>query len=105
MQKTTFDVRISDWSSDVGSSDRPGRRAAALDRVDVNESIGHGLSPRITVWTYSIPPIRPACMQHRIRATMAGISRGAAMTTSLSILVCGANGTSEERRIGQDCVR
>src|SRR3546814_20586625 len=39
-QKTAYDVRISDWSSDVCSSDLPARRRRAGGRLD-HVMIGH----------------------------------------------------------------
>src|SRR3546814_20150024 len=77
-QKTAYEMRISDWSSDVCSSDLPGRRP-----TDPGRPPG---SPR------RAPPrrTRRSCGRGR-RATTATCSAGRPLR-------------SEERRVGKECV-
>src|SRR3546814_2469448 len=52
-QKTAYEMRISDWSSDVCSSDLPARdRRPLIDRVcsmQVNETLNEGLKREFTI--------------------------------------------------------
>src|SRR3546814_9589064 len=73
-QKTAYEMRISDWSSDVCSSDLEGGSGAAAALASAEAIAGHG----------------PA--QH-----------GAAMIAHRLVLACRAE-RSEERRVGKECV-
>src|SRR3546814_7753313 len=75
-QKTAYEMRISDWSSDVCSSDLSYAILAGLDRVD---SIQH---PR----AYLFQIARSQITRHVRRARIVSINR------------------SEERRVGKECV-
>src|SRR3546814_10924248 len=74
-QKTAYEMRISDWSSDVCSSD-----------LDAN---GDEL------------PTQPV---ETIRSTMARIVRGQTMALKQRGFVTAAEARSEERRVGKECV-
>src|SRR3546814_9780365 len=74
-QKTAYEMRISDWSSDVCSSDLPtsvppdGDQAAAPPRAPTPAAVDHR----------SVPPPRPPIADPRVER-------------------------SEERRVGKECV-
>src|SRR3546814_5134298 len=74
-QKTAYEMRISDWSSDVCSSDlqRIGREKARLDAVR----------------------LRPELLQRRLTDSRVALDRLARLAASLR---------SEERRVGKECV-
>src|SRR3546814_2664413 len=81
-QKTAYEMRISDWSSDVCSSD--------LDHVRFHEcTLPHALR-----WAHASPPILL-----RIRASE-GLEGSAAPAST----VRGVARRSEERRVGKECV-
>src|SRR3546814_4767012 len=73
-QKTAYEMRISDWSSDVCSSDlgNAGRRQA-LQAVAAGWRHGHG-----RLWHFAVA-VRAVCLGHEERR-------------------------SEERRVGKECV-
>src|SRR3546814_5666200 len=78
-QKTAYEMRISDWSSDVCSSDLPARTQRPSAVTTSAESRLSQLSPYLRVsQPYPPPRVRPA------------------MPVSLT--------RSEERRVGKECV-
>src|SRR3546814_7195192 len=88
-QKTAYELRISDWSSDVCSSD--------LDGVDEQRDVALAREPVV------------AALDERdlhIRARERGRQRQADFGRDVAILlpVEQAHGRSEERRVGQECV-
>src|SRR3546814_20701753 len=92
MQKTAYELRISDWSSDVCSSDLRLLGGARLVHGAGVAAGGGGARRR--------------CGRRAVPGAAAGtgiLDRGACM----KILLTGANGyvgRSEERRVGQECV-
>src|SRR3546814_20582934 len=82
-QKTAYEMRISDWSSDVCSSDLRMRRWA---RASVKR-IATGLMPGVGApWTRTAPATS-VTVRGPLRISFANSPR------------------SEERRVGQECVR
>src|SRR3546814_8920127 len=81
-QKTAYEMRISDWSSDVCSSDLPGRDA--LDRTSTG--IDHGVE-EIGVW-------------HLV--DRAAVSR--TVPENAREVTAAHDIRSEERRVGKECV-
>src|SRR3546814_5219637 len=84
-QKTAYEMRISDWSSDVCSSDLA-RRRAADERLSRHPHAG----------------------EHRRGSDPRGHQPGDGLCARLAYLVaCGAQlrgARSEERRVGKECV-
>src|SRR3546814_18711628 len=87
MQKTAYEMRISDWSSDVCSSDLA---ALAVAEADVEDDSAGGHPAR------GDRPRRPMAdgVHHQFGRAFAGI---------LDVRV--EHGRSEERRVGKECVR
>src|SRR3546814_2602849 len=87
-QKTAYEMRISDWSSDVCSSDLVSRR----------------LNPRLNIWVPAQPLIEEWMRENRgpearIRDFAVELGRiGERLPTMLADL------RSEERRVGKECV-
>src|SRR3546814_1764941 len=102
-QKTAYEMRISDWSSDVCSSDLadfgsqggqcPRRRRPAR-RADREGPQGPGLRAR------------PACRLDRavLRPAARGRRRGAAADRRQGGAARQVRERSEERRVGKECV-
>src|SRR3546814_16453064 len=96
-QKTAYEMRISDWSSDVCSSDLDGDRIEQI-AVAVEIDAGIGLAADIA--------------EQRGTADVAAIfvAGGRAAAVRLHILVARIDrqdetvGRSEERRVGKECV-
>src|SRR3546814_1272545 len=82
-QKTAYEMRISDWSSDVCSSDLPQRRTALPRRL---EGAGDGIARDLFGQRGRID-------DHRVRAAGFGDQRRDR-----------AVARSEERRVGKECV-
>src|SRR3546814_1268580 len=78
-QKTAYEMRISDWSSDVCSS-------------DLHRDLIGAWPPR---GTRSVPE-STACCQHQSRSTVA--------CQQFSDFCAGSSNRSEERRVGKECV-
>src|SRR3546814_2681250 len=79
-QKTAYEMRISDWSSDVCSSDlscRRCRRGGGADRT------------------------RP---RHLVRRRLGPMPTATGAFWDFSVAVYGRAGRSEERRVGKECV-
>src|SRR3546814_15727209 len=121
MQKTAYEMRISDWSSDVCSSDLLKNVAAigALSLEDgrgVVERVGQhmdvGLAPGHQLAVEPDPPVAvviAALVRHFGPDSPCGKSVGGIRLTARSVnLRCRAlprpfRGRSEERRVGKEC--
>src|SRR3546814_6257675 len=89
-QKTAYEMRISDWSSDVCASDLP---SAAPRR--------HRAAPA-TCFVYP-PALSPNGWGNA--STLSLATRGGACTaTDSPFAVAEPGGRSEERRVGEECV-
>src|SRR3546814_5899956 len=80
-QKTAYEMRISDWSSDVCSSD--------LETFEVVKQLGE-----LQEWSYSL---------HNVKATF-GEFDGKQVQFLESIFVKEVSPRSEERSVGKECV-
>src|SRR3546814_14009145 len=95
-QKTAYEMRISDWSSDVCSSDLALHRSA---------SVGRQLLLWLTVAAFAFRAFMPVGFMPDVRALQSG---------KLVLTLCTAGGGtalitldlsgSEERRVGEECV-
>src|SRR3546814_3312924 len=81
-QKTAYELRISDWSSDVCSSDLIRRRR--------RRDAGY---PALLAAIHDPPP-----------ALFLRGEAGEALLARAAVAVVGARARSEERRVGQECV-
>src|SRR3546814_4862884 len=92
-QMTAYEMRISDWSSDVCSSDLLGQwRFAAVDRRKV-----HGEAAFRTPTSRPCPGLRPReCRSPTAARDGLGVRR-----LRFRILACAG---SEERRVGKECI-
>src|SRR3546814_1935965 len=81
-QKTAYEMRISDWSSDVCSSDLPGYATMNAGR-EVFER----------VWKRPLPPLKGLNLPEMMTAAAKG-----------GLKALWAIGRSEERRVGKECV-
>src|SRR3546814_14769945 len=109
-QKTAYEMRISDWSSDVCSSDLPGADVQALARlVHVDDAAGEveGVGP--LVHEHDIRPLGDDLAQRAERAVV--IHRHVVVLQprphlgAVAVpLLADLGGRSEERRVGQECV-
>src|SRR3546814_16780707 len=92
-QKTAYELRISDWSSDVCSSE-------LIDGVDAAHKLtilaSLALGTELDFDAVAITGIR-----HVIAADIAG---AAALGYRIRLVGMAENGSSEERRAGQECV-
>src|SRR3546814_11948358 len=94
-QKTAYEMRISDWSSDVCSSD--------LDRMEVIRLSGYITEEKVAIAKRHLWPKQLA---------KAGVSKGSLNITdsALKALIdgyareAGVRQRSEERRVGEECV-
>src|SRR3546814_4634621 len=97
-QKTAYEMRISDWSSDVCSSDLVGALGERVAQVSSPQVVGHRLEPVVGHLRY---PFASAQLAPTERLTSSGTQRSAAPAiTSLTTAL-----RSEERRVGKECVR
>src|SRR3546814_17538152 len=96
-QKTAYEMRISDWSSDVCSSDLPhlaatagagaGRALLELDRLDLPD------------------PFRLGLLGLELRMVVLRVDHPQrALVADLQHLAVHPVGRSEERRVGKECV-
>src|SRR3546814_2093588 len=83
-QKTAYEMRISDWSSDVCSSDLPGSRGCVV--VDP----GPDLEPHLAALA-DAGPVDLVLVTHRHADHTGGLARF-------------RDSRSEERRVGKECV-
>src|SRR3546814_2563425 len=86
-QKTAYEMRISDWSSDVCSSDLPGAQGL----------VEHGLAQR------QLPRVRRLHADRRLRGRAQEASRSDREGHGRDH-VRGGGSRSEERRVGKECV-
>src|SRR3546814_1376681 len=94
-QKTAYEMRISDWSSDVCSSDLPAFLGMyglpATVCISVNEEIVHG-----------IPGDRAVREGDLVSLDCGAIVGG--MYSDHAVTVVAGSPRSEERRVGKECV-
>src|SRR3546814_8213331 len=96
-QKTAYEMRISDWSSDVCSSDlrRPGDRAIALDQLG-QLALAYGGGHIDIIFLLGAGESAPPAIGGRVRQSLSDF---------LPTLRRAAMLRSEERRVGKGCVR
>src|SRR3546814_2794140 len=87
-QKTAYEMRISDWSSDVCSSDLPLKRRRLTGEAAVEQRVDRGLDVQLRLDDADL-------LQH-----VAGRHQGLAMRRADRRL----GDRSEERRVGKGCV-
>src|SRR3546814_2145569 len=92
-QKTAYEMRISDWSSDVCSSDLAGAAVARLHDGGAAWPPGEGAAGR---------RVRPCRLPLSARISRSGRDRGLAPAASRGLRRDG--GRSEERRVGKEGV-
>src|SRR3546814_7753124 len=92
-QKTAYEMRISDWSSDVCSSDLARLAGCGWPIVPTRHRPPRSLSRYMRLWVASFPAARPptACAR---RLTLEFGHRGPGPDKE----------RSEERRVGKECV-
>src|SRR3546814_20076202 len=93
-QKTAYEMRISDWSSDVCSSDLPRIRAGAGSVLEsaIRHDLGHHLRDLTDAIVFlRLPDIKRLIVNQLAPALGARDER--------------AGDRSEERRVGKECVR
>src|SRR3546814_14451023 len=88
-QKTAYEMRISDWSSDVCSSDLIGVRHRP--RRPLHRRLHH-------------PPLRPSGGRNPCRPTGADVADLHGRTAALHLSGGTCEQRSEERRVGKECV-
>src|SRR3546814_1363206 len=93
-QKTAYEMRISDWSSDVCSSDL--RTALAAD-ADEGEDAQAFARMRALVMLSAIP--------YSKKAALMVLARGNWRKPTAAYIERAESERSEERRVGQECVR
>src|SRR3546814_19372346 len=112
-QKTAYEMRISDWSSDVCSSDLPRGARVSADRSAEAQAVRQRLKddlPHYAACCLSIrskagklqPLVLNAVQRYiheRLEAQRAATGRVRAL-----ILKARQPGSSEERRVGKECV-
>src|SRR3546814_16494432 len=91
-QKTAYEMRISDWSSDVCSSDLDG----------AHDGLGGGRCPRMARHGHKIPARRSECLfgGHARRRARPSSGRG----VQTRECAAQARNRSKERRVGKECV-
>src|SRR3546814_14189999 len=101
-QKTAYEMRISDWSSDVCSSDLPGRQAVApsLHGGENGGDAGHALSARCVLAGRAGGDHQPQddLLLRRLLPAVHRPPDGGRPTARRHV-------RSEERRVGKECVR
>src|SRR3546814_13090241 len=94
-QKTAYEVRISDWSSDVCSSDLRTLRYIEVTESDI--ALANGLAHDVLGRTLDeLPP-----QTRRLLTTI----HGWASAECARLALRRADFRSEERRVGKECVR
>src|SRR3546814_4105137 len=90
-QKTAYEMRISDWSSDVCSSDLGAKRPRKLSQVKLSTSKGKVITRNNSPTAETAAaPIKSAVIKGIIEANTLGVQVNAVR--------------SEERRVGKACV-
>src|SRR3546814_3196405 len=93
-QKTAYEMRISDWSSDVCSSDLSGRNGQGGEH-----------RPSRTTHPRNLPTERdPAMHTHPRLVQITALALGIAGAMAFSQAHAAAFLRSEERRVGKECV-
>src|SRR3546814_15536685 len=101
-QKTAYEMRISDWSSDVCSSDLEGRRLPKLRRFprELPKSGKHNLrQSTATTGNPAVAQGTPVAARRYFEA-----SKGRTSTMHSNPVHGAARKRSEERRVGTECV-
>src|SRR3546814_2254232 len=93
-QKTAYEMRISDWSSDVCSADLHGLEAAGVARRSADRALALGVVHRVPVGEGRVE--EPDNPRHR-RPQLVGDDRD-------QLLLRRAEARSEERRVGKEGV-
>src|SRR3546814_9037307 len=97
-QKTAYEMRISDWSSDVCSSD------LTLDMGRVYE----GIDEKLTTWLQAQPlfvvATAPLSADGLVNCSPKGGVGSFVVLTSTRVAYLDLTGRSEERRVGKECV-
>src|SRR3546814_12307509 len=103
-------MRISDWSSDVCSSDLNGLIFPSLKRGQ-DDKLGHDVSRSFTELRREKAKIKdPRLNFHSFRHTFKDACRDAGVPADMQYWICGHTGEnkvahrSEERRVGKGCV-
>src|SRR3546814_11249388 len=96
-QKTAYEMRISDWSSDVCSSDLTDQAEAERGGNQIQQH-GHGRSSQDA----AAPPPRPQSRRRALSTTTRDEPDMAA--AAISGVAKPAIARSEERRVGKECV-
>src|SRR3546814_7572706 len=90
-QKTAYEMRISDWSSDVCSSDLVTKKTATIAMAMIDSS-----------------PLQGSCSRKANKASEESASTTSAKPCTLSTrimwMAVSPNTRSEERRVGKECV-
>src|SRR3546814_13928596 len=103
-QKTAYELRISDWSSDVCSSDLPPQTAAVPLHLFARGDIGEGavgVPERSGYDKLQIITDRPTNRRSRLLGIEIPIADHCCAFERITWFLC----RSEERRVGKECVR
>src|SRR3546814_19579183 len=110
-QKTAYEVRISDWSSDVCSSDLPPLQVANASKND-KFNYSSSLSSSAAAKPRSSSPPRSTSLSGESPSSSTSMSRSSSPTQSASASTLSApslgasskGSRSAERRVGKECV-
>src|SRR3546814_13667200 len=99
-QKTAYEMRISDWSSDVCSSDLPANTTLTFCHKNA-------INYLLTVTLMTHPEAWRNCVLSSISGDQMGIFRSVFHVGRLGQPILGLDNRfrSEERRVGKECVR
>src|SRR3546814_5824728 len=99
-QKTAYEMRISDWSSDVCSSDL--QIWADKTELSMDEQVEiWNMHPDLHCWSGTLPSLRARCFIKRKGAErLDEVQMRATTVWCVPHKVC----RSEERRVGKECV-
>src|SRR3546814_3023463 len=96
-QKTAYEMRISDWSSDVCSSDLPGVRLRVPELLNTN-GLEHQRQVEDVRARQPLPDRSGAARLHGRRRSVQDAARAGQQAQRLE------HRRSEERRVGKECV-
>src|SRR3546814_18269878 len=96
-QKTAYECRISDWSSDVCSSD-------LLTTISAN-CCGSSSRPTVSTLSWKAPDVGTGCWFNAPEAICRLFARSASTTAPAARFRAVISSRSEERRVGKECVR
>src|SRR3546814_6644124 len=102
-QKTAYEMRISDWSSDVCSSDLATVAEQRRDNIHIHDDVSEDEFVEMREArdaTLALPKLMLQALQVNIR----GGCLPEPETNGVSYLKIPVNGRSEERRVGKECV-